>query len=216
MPLPTGRPGYTHLLDTEPKTRAERELLAGLQEAESREKAWRERVEILQAANVLNEAYCAMLRGQLENLEKKKSKKKSSRLMGDGLPRLLSGDAFYEAVVEHDKQKRQAETEKIARREEREERSEVLARWKEQDDERKKQNEQIKVKYREAVEQWEAAREKAKQEKRRFGVLKPKRGPLLRAIPKPKKQAVVGEGSDEGGDDDDDEQSSDSGDSGDE
>jgi hypothetical protein len=129
--------------------------------------------------------------------------------MGDGLPRLLSGDVFYEAVVEHDKQQRQAEAEKIARREER---SEVLAQWKEQEDERKRQNKQIKVKYREAVEQWEAARS----EKRRFRVLKPKRGPLLHVIPKPKKQAVVGEGSDEAGDDDDDEQSSDSGDSGDE
>jgi hypothetical protein len=51
----------------------------------------------IQAANVLNELYCARLRKQLACKEKKKSGGKG-RLTGDGLLCLLSGDEFYEKV----------------------------------------------------------------------------------------------------------------------
>ncbi|KAG1742270.1 uncharacterized protein EDB91DRAFT_1000947, partial [Suillus paluster] len=51
--------------------------------------------------------YCSQLRGQLANQEEKKqSKKKNGKLMGDGLPRLLSGDDFYKRVVNHEKEQK--------------------------------------------------------------------------------------------------------------
>jgi hypothetical protein len=54
-----------------------------------------------------------MLHGQLENYEKKKADGKGKgKLMGDGLPQLLSGDEFYERVVEFMKEQ---ECEKVAK-----------------------------------------------------------------------------------------------------
>jgi hypothetical protein len=57
--------------------------------------------------------------------------------MGDGLPCLLSGDWFYERVVEFEAWQQREEREKEARLEAREERGEALAKWREQEEERK-------------------------------------------------------------------------------
>lgn len=80
------------------------------------------RVVELQAANVLNDLYCSKLRGQLAFHEKKEKKGKGKgKLMGDGLPCVLSGDVFYEKVVNFEQQQRREEREKAERREAREE-----------------------------------------------------------------------------------------------
>ena len=73
----------------------------------------------MQAGNILNEAYCGKLKQHLAHQENKKKDKGKGTLVGDGLPRVLTGDAFYEAVVEFKKVKaaeeRDAETKKDAR-----------------------------------------------------------------------------------------------------
>ena len=56
--------------------------------------------------------------------------------MGLGLPCLLSGDWFYERVVEFEAHQRDEEHKKAARVESQEERAEALARWKEKQEER--------------------------------------------------------------------------------
>ncbi|KAK0431598.1 hypothetical protein EV421DRAFT_1852996 [Armillaria borealis] len=72
----------------------------------------------MQAANVLNEMYCRVLRKHLANYDKKKQQaKKSGTLVGDGLPRLLLSDVFYELVCDHEERQRVAEQEKEARSE---------------------------------------------------------------------------------------------------
>ena len=53
----------------------------------------------LQALNILNTLYCQKLHGQLAHKEKRDGKGKG-KMMGDGLPCVLSGDVFYEMVVE--------------------------------------------------------------------------------------------------------------------
>ncbi|KAF9005557.1 hypothetical protein BDQ17DRAFT_1218267, partial [Cyathus striatus] len=58
----------------------------------------------LQSSNLLNKAYCNSLRFQLAFKEEKKAAGKGKgKLMGDGMPKLLSGDDFYEHVVEFTK-----------------------------------------------------------------------------------------------------------------
>ncbi|KAF8976512.1 hypothetical protein BDQ17DRAFT_1267258, partial [Cyathus striatus] len=52
-----------------------------------------------QASNLLNEMYCKKIQVELATKEQKKNKKGKGRLMGDGLPRTLSGDEFYQQVV---------------------------------------------------------------------------------------------------------------------
>ncbi|KAF8838879.1 hypothetical protein BDN67DRAFT_871784, partial [Paxillus ammoniavirescens] len=54
----------------------------------------------LQAQAVLNEAYCNKLHFQLTFKEEKNNPGAPGKLIIDGLPRLLSGNKFYERVVE--------------------------------------------------------------------------------------------------------------------
>jgi len=68
--------------------------------------------------------------------EKKANPKGKGKLMSDELPCLLSGNWFYEQAVDFEAWQQIEEWEKEARLEAREERGEVLAKWKEQEEER--------------------------------------------------------------------------------
>ncbi|KAJ7504995.1 hypothetical protein B0H11DRAFT_1709063, partial [Mycena galericulata] len=70
-------------------TALERELQAALRTAQGRNKIQKSRMVAKQATQVLNGAYCDLVRGQLATQEKKKNQKKKGRLVGDGLPCLL-------------------------------------------------------------------------------------------------------------------------------
>lgn len=83
------------ILTITPKTTNETLLLAALREATADNEALRRRVVESQAANILNEAYCNKLRFQLAAKEEKGKKKGKGKLMGDGLPRMLTGDEFF-------------------------------------------------------------------------------------------------------------------------
>lgn len=166
-----------------PKTANEVLLLSSLREAEVANATLKRRVLELQAANILNEMYCNVLRGQLANQEGKKRKgKEGGKLVGDGLPRLLSGDDFYERVVEFEHVQKKVAAEKQMRKDTREKRAEALATWKCLENKRKKENEVRRAQYREALERWKD--EKAR-EGRRFSEKRPVLGKLPGAIPRP-------------------------------
>ena len=105
-------------LSIEPQTDNEILLLAALCESEACNQILLNCTIELQASNILNEAYCGKLKWHLTRQENKKDKGKGT-LVGDGLPWVLTGDAFYEAVVEFKKAKvaeeRDAEMKKDAR-----------------------------------------------------------------------------------------------------
>ena len=74
---------------------------------------------------MLNEMYCSMLRGQLAHYKKKKNTPKGvGKLVGDGLPRLLFSNKFYEQVVEFTDRQKRTELEKAEQNEAREVRAE--------------------------------------------------------------------------------------------
>ena len=79
-------------------------LLAALYEAES----WNVHAKIhafkLQASNILNEVYTKRLQKALEAKEEKQWKKKGIKLVGNGLPKLLSSGEFYELVQAKEKE----------------------------------------------------------------------------------------------------------------
>ena len=78
---------------------------------------------------VLQSIYCEKLRSQL--FAKENAKKKSGgKLLGDGLPRCLTGDDFYTKVQETAWQQAQEEMVRLQRREERFLYSATLAEWK--------------------------------------------------------------------------------------
>ena len=90
---------------------------------------------------MLNEMYCSMLWGQLAHYEKKKNTPKGvGNLVGDGLPRLLSSDEFYERVAEFTDRQKRTKLEKAEQNEAREGRAEVMKEWHKVDEQRKRQN----------------------------------------------------------------------------
>jgi len=145
----------------------------------------------------LNELYCAKLRSQLaHNESKKRSGKNRGKVLGDGLPRLLSGDEFYGRVVEFEEAQKRAVAEKTTRMEERKKHAEVLAEWKKLEDARKTENKARRECYHEALQAWECEKARAKAEKRKFSMKKPILGKLLPVIPRPKVSVMVEDGSD--------------------
>ncbi|KAG1809897.1 uncharacterized protein HD556DRAFT_1223026, partial [Suillus plorans] len=80
-------------------------------------KSYQNHVITLQAQAILNEAYCNKLHYQLDFREEKVTNPDApGKLVNDGLPRLLSGDKFYERVVEFTRWQKQKEADKIARK----------------------------------------------------------------------------------------------------
>ena len=105
-------------------------LLAALRESQSQNLCTEVHAFELQASNILNEAYAEWLCTKLAAQEEKRNKKKLRKLVGDGLPQLLSGDEFYELAQEKEK-----EMHEVAREKERKKDGRVL--------------------YKAAIEEWE-------------------------------------------------------------
>lgn len=169
-----------------PQTTNEKLLLDALRKREQDAEGLQRRVLELQAANILNEMYCGMLRGQLAYHEKKKNTPKGmGKLVGDGLPRLLSGDEFYERVVEFTDRQKRTERERAERNEAREGRAEAMKEWHKADEERKRENGMKRLRYKDEKIVWEAAKKMAVAQKKRFGVPAPKLGKCPGPYPKP-------------------------------
>ncbi|TFK23857.1 hypothetical protein FA15DRAFT_593413 [Coprinopsis marcescibilis] len=90
------------LIDAPPQTKSEAVLIAALSELKVENENLKHCLIELQATNILNETYCNKLRMQLAGKEEKATRKgeKRGKLMGDGLPHMLTDDEFYERVVE--------------------------------------------------------------------------------------------------------------------
>jgi hypothetical protein len=119
-----------------PQTADENLLLNTLHKRKLHAEGLQHQVLKLQAANVLNEMYCSMLWGQLAHYEKKNNTpKRTGKLVGDRLPRLLLGDEFYEQVVEFTNGQKRTELEKAEWNDAREVRSEAMKEWHKVDEE---------------------------------------------------------------------------------
>jgi hypothetical protein len=103
----------------------------------------------------------------------------------NGLPMLLTGDAFYTSVIEHQKA---AEVEAAALEthwQERDERANLMKVWKEDDAKWLERNKAWRQVYKEELAQWEAEQMKGKAEKWHPTWVKPKLGKLKAPLPKP-------------------------------
>ncbi|KAJ7127468.1 hypothetical protein C8R43DRAFT_832917, partial [Mycena crocata] len=176
----------TALLTVEPTTALERELQAALREQQDKNRIQKSQLVAMQSALVLNGAYCDLVRGQLAAQEAKKNRKKKGRLVGDGLPRLLTARAFVRRVEEFEK----TATEKAAALEQRKatrvEKADAMKEWKVLDDERKERNKEIRQDWQQQVKEWEDERDLAREQHRRPGWKKPVLKALLfPPLPKP-------------------------------
>ncbi|KAG2368983.1 hypothetical protein BDR07DRAFT_1477616 [Suillus spraguei] len=119
----------TPITNIHPATANEILLLAALHKAEAANATLKKCVIALQASNILNEMYCKLAAGN-----------NGGKMLGDGLPRLLSGNNIYERVVQFKEAQTRAAAEKRMRTEERKRHVEALADWKKLEDARKAEN----------------------------------------------------------------------------
>lgn len=106
--------------------------------------------------------------------------------MGDGLPCLLTGDVFYERVVEAEAVQRREAREKQERQEKQGERAEALVEWRRAEEARKEVITSRRVAWEAEKKEWEAEKVLAKAENRKFTTKKPILGKLPATISRPK------------------------------
>ncbi|KAG1898406.1 uncharacterized protein F5891DRAFT_955576 [Suillus fuscotomentosus] len=116
--------------------------------------------------------------------ESKNNLKKCGKLMGNGLPCYLSGNAFYMRVVNHEKAADE-EAAKQARKEGREQCAAGLEEWKKVEEARKQCNRELMGTYQMELERWKEEKEHVKMEKHRLVWKKPTQGKLEAPLHKP-------------------------------
>jgi len=121
------------------------------------------------------------VRCQLQAREvKTKGGKAKGRLHGNGLPRILTDDEFFEKVVTHFKALEEEEAEKEAQKQKKENLNAEIDEWRKNEGKRKKTNLELQGK-------WEAAEGAWKAEKERIRVAGGKIKDWTKENPKPKK-----------------------------
>lgn len=169
-----------------PETELEEYLQDALMELIKRESHQEGAIHELRANMVLQSIYCERLRGQLHARESVgKEKKGSGKLLGDGLPRILTGDDFVKKVQEFAQRQLEEEDARLQKRQEREQYASLLAKWKLLDGARKQKDKARTAEFKEEMRCWKEEQRIAKTEKRRPAWNKPVRGPREPVIPKP-------------------------------
>ncbi|KAF5378494.1 hypothetical protein D9615_007116 [Tricholomella constricta] len=164
---------YAVLLAAPPSTIREEQLMNALRDAEKRIEILKDNNRILQAQTVMQHTYVGTVRAELQVREEKGNKKKSRKLNADGLPKLLSGDIFFEKVVEDDERREQEKADKAERQVVRGETSELRRKWAEEDVARKLRNAQMVEAWKKKVKEWEIERDRAKEAQQRPKWTKP-------------------------------------------
>ncbi|KAJ7468837.1 hypothetical protein B0H11DRAFT_1732033 [Mycena galericulata] len=116
----------------------------------------------MQSALVLNGAYCDLVRGQLAAQEESKKKKRKGRLVGDGMPRLLTSTEFVRRVEAFHKESEVKEAELAKRKATWAERNDGLVKWKALERIRVEENKGIQAIHQADVKAWEEERDRAK------------------------------------------------------
>ncbi|KAE9384006.1 hypothetical protein BT96DRAFT_1008537 [Gymnopus androsaceus JB14] len=148
------------VLALKPKTTNEQRLLEGLQMQTERLTLAKGQVLQLQGQAVLQQLYANRVQTQVAAKEEKvlKKGKGKGRLLKDGLPRLLTGDAFFQHVVEHEMEVKEKENKKEARKTARELQAAELVLWEQEDQKRRERNEAKTHAWKAALVRWESDR----------------------------------------------------------
>ena len=153
----------------------------------------------MQANVVLQDLYVKRAHEHLqEHEERKKNKKRSKKLMGDGLPKLLDSDNFFSRVTEHHEAVQREVQHHADRQAQQEEQAAAIVEWKKTETDRKARNDETRLAYQSAIKAWEQERDLAKAERRKSRWNKPKMGAILKPIARPNKPDMVESGLREG------------------
>ncbi|KAJ7612438.1 hypothetical protein DFH06DRAFT_1015266 [Mycena polygramma] len=177
---------YSNLLAVVPSNIVEEELQNSVRELLVINKHQKSQLISMQSALVLNGAYCDLIRGQLAAQEESKILKKKGRLVGDGMPRLLTATVFVRRVEAFHKAAEEKAAQQSQKRVTQAERKIAMAEWSELEATRKVENIAICASWAADVKAWEQERDRAKLLHKRPGWTKPLlKGQLFSAVPKP-------------------------------
>ncbi|KAJ7750752.1 hypothetical protein B0H14DRAFT_2405696, partial [Mycena olivaceomarginata] len=124
--------------------------------------------------------------GQLAAQEESKKSKKKGKLVGNGMPRLLTSKDFVRCVVAFQKAAEEKEAEMKKRWATKAEKSTAMSQWKELEKARKAENTAIRAHWQEDVKAWEEERDHVKAHGQRPSWNKPVlKGQLFSPVPKP-------------------------------
>ena len=153
-----------NLLTVEVKTALEKALQNALKAKDSEAQYYKSHAAKLQSMMVLQRLYCQRVRRQLNTKEVKDSKKgkKGGRILGDGLPKLLTSDEFIALVDKHEVAMEKAERAKQARKALRAQYEVELAEWELNEEGRKERNVALLQEFETMLTNWENARKAAK------------------------------------------------------
>lgn len=183
----------SNLLESPPQSLKEHNLQVALRESRECEAYQRGMNVSLQSSLVLQDAHTKRLRAQLGAQELRSKKKSSMKLVGDGLPRLLTGSEFLDRVTRHKVMQDEREAEKDRRKKRKNDMESELAdevgEWEREERERKANNDAALAQWHTEVAGWEIERDQAKASHRRPMWMKPKRPILARGRPKPGKRS---------------------------
>ncbi|CEL61987.1 hypothetical protein RSOLAG1IB_04738 [Rhizoctonia solani AG-1 IB] len=184
IPLPPIDNKITRLSQLAPSTEAESSMQTALLAMIERDQA-RDRTErALLAQGALQAQYCAKVRNQLAGKEKRQER--SGRLLGDGLPAVLTSDGFHARVVNQDNAAREEQARKEAIASAKQDHRNRLEEWKQADKDRIQENKEKTNEWRAAMDAWKIERDLSKIEKRVPGWEKPSKPKPQKASPKPK------------------------------
>jgi hypothetical protein len=148
-------PQTSPLLTIQPQTETEAILLAALREYQNLNDSLTNRNIALQSHNLLNEVYCGNAKGALQFQEKKKQTKGKGTLTGI-LACLVTGDEFYEARVNMQKESRIEERTKATRKDAKVIWQAAVEEWKKKEDARKALKVRETEKFKVAMAAWKA------------------------------------------------------------
>ncbi|EAU89147.1 hypothetical protein CC1G_08555 [Coprinopsis cinerea okayama7 len=119
-------------------------------------------------------------------MKEKKKGKKNTKLMGDGLPRMLSGDGFYEQVVKFTEWQQQQVEEAGRKADARTAWKEAVKEWEAKNAEIDAAKEELKTE----VAAWTKMKNAARAKKTRFSIPKPQRD-IEKKAPKPTLKSFI-------------------------
>lgn len=173
----------SHILDREPSTAHEGELQGLLRQAYERENHLKQVILELQAANVLNGLFIDRVQERLEGQEEKEGRpSKKRKLLGNGLPKLLTDDDVFMAVADCEAEQEREKDLQAKRKEDVERYEGALAAWKILEKERDERVKAQRERYREDKERWDIEKVEATQQGRKVAMARPVLG---RIEPKP-------------------------------
>jgi hypothetical protein len=170
------------LLLEEPETEQSAALHALHQ---SQEQSWQmiEELTVQRVQLVLMAVHIDKLKKALYHREER-AKKKGGKLLGDGLPRVLTSDEFVRLVKEHHSAAEAAVADSSRRKEERAAVAQLKAVWELEQSKINQANAEIKATYEAELNKWQAEVQLAKEENHRPRWTRPKKWPRIPSLPK--------------------------------